>query len=392
MNYKIRTETWRDYIQHPAPLMFIPPLVFALSQGNIYTYRMAQYAWIASIIILVFANNSVKTKRPSLEAVYFIIFLWIPFIVTGIRNEIYGIYDIKVDTFLKISAFTAAILSIDQYRNESFMGFMSRGFYIALSICIVTLLAFLFHPVVVWGRHTFFGEQPNWGGEILFVCAIAALSNSSAYKRIALVLIIIALLYFLQSRAALLGVLIMWSMVEVFVHGLKFNFAKYVFSLVLLSLFSLLVVYYANPEISQSLIAFVGEDVLRLNDPYRGLGTGLVGRAESYANTQMFLEQFPLWGAGLDNAIWGAGRESIHNGVLALTAEYGIFSAFIWMAFLVRFAYAVKFDRFVAIVMIASFFVFFFSARTINLNIFPLVMWLMILPWSHQLVCRNDAS
>jgi O-antigen ligase len=83
-------------------------------------------------------------------------------------------------------------------------------------------------------------------------------------------------------------------------------------------------VFVFETRLSSAAHHFVAEDLLMLNDPYRGLGTGATGRD---INLQFGLELFvehPLAGVGFGRS--GAselGGMSIHNGYLALLAELG---------------------------------------------------------------------
>jgi len=78
---------------------------------------------------------------------------------------------------------------------------------------------------------------------------------------------------------------------------------------------------------------FVFEDVMKLNDPARGLGTGLTGRVESWRHG---LEQFwerPLLGHGFRAQISGEGEGlAAHGGYVTLLIEAGIFGTLLAVA------------------------------------------------------------
>jgi O-antigen ligase len=85
--------------------------------------------------------------------------------------------------------------------------------------------------------------------------------------------------------------------------------------------------------VSSYLQQVVFEDVMRLNDPARGLGSGLTGRVESW---QQGLEKFwerPLFGHGFRAQISGEGQGlGAHGGYVTMLIEAGIFGTLLAVA------------------------------------------------------------
>ncbi len=85
--------------------------------------------------------------------------------------------------------------------------------------------------------------------------------------------------------------------------------------------------------VSSYLQQVVFEDVMRLNDPARGLGSGLTGRVESW---QQGLERFwerPLFGHGFRAQISGEGEGlGAHGGYVTMLIEAGIFGTLLAVA------------------------------------------------------------
>lgn len=78
---------------------------------------------------------------------------------------------------------------------------------------------------------------------------------------------------------------------------------------------------------------FVFEDVMKLNDPARGLGTGLTGRVESWRNGLERFWERPLLGHGFRAQVSGEGEGlASHGGYVTLLIEAGIFGTLLAVA------------------------------------------------------------
>jgi hypothetical protein len=77
------------------------------------------------------------------------------------------------------------------------------------------------------------------------------------------------------------------------------------------------------------------EDVMRLNDPVRGLGTGFTGRAESARKGIEIFWQRPLFGHGFRAQLSGEEGLGAHSGYVTLLIETGAFGALLAVAVVV---------------------------------------------------------
>lgn len=128
---------------------------------------------------------------------------------------------------------------------------------------------------------------------------------------------------------------------------------------------------------------FIYQDLLLYDDLYRGAGTGLVGREETWLAALSVFADNPFLGVGLDR-VTSEEDMPVHSGYLALLAEFGIMS----LGFLIVLAFglieSVKQRSIRLAVILACLAVFTFNARSINLNAFPLILWLACLPWEDR--------
>lgn len=67
-----------------------------------------------------------------------------------------------------------------------------------------------------------------------------------------------------------------------------------------------------------SVVDFVSQHVMLLNNPYRGLDTGLTGRLTGWDDAISGFMQSPFLGRGFDSYLF------VHNGFLQLLAEGGL--------------------------------------------------------------------
>jgi hypothetical protein len=164
--------------------------------------------------------------------------------------------------------------------------------------------------------------QPNWWGEVLFVVVFGAAFTSKMVLRYGLWALALVGLGLVQSRGNLLAAVSLITVVTL--AGMR---SRSVIAIaVACAIGVMLDVFVFDTRLTSAAQDFVAEDVLLLNDPYRGLGTGAGGRE---VNVEFGLELFvehPLAGVGFGRS-GGLASEavgaSIHNGYVMLLADLG---------------------------------------------------------------------
>jgi O-antigen ligase len=222
---------------------------------------------------------------------------------------------------------------------------------------------------MVWGRLVA-DLQPNvWGLMGLTVClgafarkpgplAVAAfgagmftiLQASSRENMVALaaVLLVAVLLYFREmNRPRLWGVLV-GTCVALIAVGLLLD--PYIFNVV----------------------GYIKQNVLLVNDPYRGVGTGFTGRTGIWNETIELWLKHPIVGIGFRQHEQFLAGAPAHNAYLAMLADTGVFGFLVYVFLLVTSLVASwgiedqRTRRFVMTVIVSYVIIGFFERRAIN--------------------------
>lgn len=380
-------------------LFLAAPLLLAVSHGDLTAQRIGQAIFVSACAGLIVLSAS-RRKSVSLQTLFLLSALWIPLtIYPSLINPSANFTELS-STYLKLLGFSIVILFFDLHRDRGFVDTIRHFRIPAILIVLLCLSDFAATPEFHFDRLLFFGLQPNLGGEIMVVCALAFSTIKQNWIRYALCLTVLFLLFQLQSRAALVASCIIFAAAEKWPNDAvsvssrqvllrAFIFLGAGFVLLLMSIFTGLL---------SIMMSFVNSEVLMLDDPNRGLGTGLVGRTESFQVFWNIFSKNPWLGIGLDNAAWQGIEtvdESLHNGILVILAEYGLIGILI-LGILLRRLFVDGFnDKFLLSIRIALLFMFFLSARSVNLGVFPMIMWIAFLPWraidvrSRSLFCNK---
>lgn len=174
--------------------------------------------------------------------------------------------------------------------------------------------------------------HPNFIG---LLCVVAAIGVSGVRNKILWGVICLTALggaWLLSSRGAILGILVAMA-IPILIAVLRRDVSAVVQRRILMGGVIVLLL------LGRNLFSFVSEDVLLLDDPYRGADTGFTNR------TELWQAAWTLW---LNNPIFGVGHGEgsdemgyglyAHNTVLVLLSETGLvgliaFSVFSYLIF-----------------------------------------------------------
>lgn len=229
-----------------------------------------------------------------------------------------------------------------------------------------------------WGRFYYLGNShPNLGGEINALCVLAAAIGWRKIPALALASVLIISILLMQSRAALVAALGVVTMLIVFNSQGRLSLRR-VFALAAMGIAAVT---------AGGLLGLFGsvEDlinqVLLLDDPYRGTSTGFVGRDERWAAAWGLFTSHPFFGVGL--AYFEAYPAiSPHNFFLFALAQHGA-AALLLFAVLVVYLYRVfarsRFDFFL---ILPAFTLFLFNDRLMNINPYPFCVYVFLVTLS----------
>lgn len=360
----------------------LPHLIFAVSWGNFPLLRASQ---IAAVGLLIFA--SVLNRRdgwpPSWPAIVLVAELVISLIYTVLADA-FERDTFDIDLVLKGTVIITLIALLDRARGYGFRAFALSTVPVSLLIVAATAAHFVLNPSIMFGRHLFFGLHPNLGGEVLFGCIITVAFAPSRLLRLGVGAVILVLLTLLQSRAAFGGAVLVYAGTEALylVRGKSWHVQGRVvgFGLLVVAVIGLTVIL-VNPRTPVSAADWVSDRILLLDNPYRGLNTGFAGRTETWSVALESFQESPLMGEGMDRSGTTATGTQVHNGYLALLAEYGLVGVGFFVVLAQGLIRTLRRGSISFVMLVACLFVFLFNARAVNLNVFPFLMWLLCLPW-----------
>jgi hypothetical protein len=174
---------------------------------------------------------------------------------------------------------------------------------------------------MVWGRWEPYGFQPNWWGMMALGLAWCALAHGKALFRYAGLGIALYYMFKVQSRGAMVAFIPAFLFCSGYFLPLTAKRVAQLGGICLVGLIFLVAnAMLSSHGIGERVMMFLSDDVMRINDPLRGAGSGMTGRAVAYA---------VAWEAFLDSPILGGGYgefEFVHNGFLLTLAESGVFA------------------------------------------------------------------
>ena len=220
-----------------------------------------------------------------------------------------------------------------------------------------------------WGRYLYFGDtHPNLGSEIIAVSVILA---ACTFSRNFLIIFCIPSLYaiqLMQGRSALLASLLAIAL-RIFAD-LKTTKNRLYFSF-FVSFGGLLAFYLSNASSDIN-------SLLKLDDEYRGIGTGFVGRDELWSIGWNNFLSSPLVGNGVGDSVVA------HNFFLYGLAEFGLLSLILFGFIFYRYACLYFEDRRMFCVFLSFLVLWIFNDRFMNLNPYPFLFFVTLFAQGQQ--------
>jgi O-Antigen ligase len=287
-----------------------------------YTYVMTLLALVFPI--LAFLRNATMNGILMRGMLAFLLIFTCPLILSIVINIIHYSYIDFMTCAVRITAlvmFVTLITTIEM-NVQAHRILRLALLTVSCSLALLFVFASIVTPVWYWGRLAPNGMQPNWWGEVLFVVVFGGAFASSLVLRYGLWALALVALFLVQSRGSLLAALFLITAITL--AGMR---SRTVIAIAVACTIGVtLDVFVFDTRLSSAVGDFVADDVLLLNDPYRGLGTGASGRDITLDfGLELFVEH-PLAGVGFGRSgdlASEVGGKSIHNGYLALLADLG---------------------------------------------------------------------
>lgn len=181
----------------------------------------------------------------------------------------------------------------------------------------------------VWGRLSA-GTQPNVWGLYALTVAIGAFALNRRILQFGCLAVTFLTMYNAQTRGSMFALL---PVLFIFVYHWYAYEKKIDFTWKMLATYVGIVAAFC-------VVAFYADviinDILHLNDPHRGLGTGATGRDEAWGEALRLWYGSPFLGVGFrkHEALMVFTDLSAHNAYLAMLADTGFIGFLTYMAFL----------------------------------------------------------
>jgi O-antigen ligase len=340
------------------------------SNGGLFSLYYMFAAPCKVAILLVF----MRTARPARATL-----LWpfcLPICVTILASVLMGYADF--DGVLQPAGVLVSLALTVMVLSDRNVGLYMKAFGLS---CLLACATFLFQVNLVplnslngvWeasGRYTFiFGTQPNLGGEVLvsgFIALCVARVNTALL--IAIFLLFFASLNLLESRAAMLSMLLAFSL-YIYAEKLRlFSSGSRIAVVVALLLIIAILLVFNTDRISSLFL---------LDDPHRGVGTGYVGREDRWENAWNVFTQSPIFGVGF-SYFRAYGSLTPHSMWLGMLSVMGLMSVFLVIS-MVRSGWRVYRINTTLFLLIISFFpMTVFNDRLLNLNPYPFLLFVLL--------------
>ncbi len=222
----------------------------------------------------------------------------------------------------------------------------------------------------IWGRlHA--GSQPNLWGLLSVNVVVGAFALRSRLLQAACLSVAFLTLYNAQARGSMVAIM---PTLFIFVYHWYVHEKNVDISWKLIMAYALIVVFFSIGAFYSDVVV---NDILRLNDPYRGLQSGATGRDEAWAEALNLWFNSPLLGVGFrkheDLMIFT--DLSSHNAYIAMLADTGFVGFLAYMAFLICSFFAAirgvadnKLRMFMVAVIASYMFTGLFERRAINVG------------------------
>jgi hypothetical protein len=176
------------------------------------------------------------------------------------------------------------------------------------------------------------GLHPNFWG--LIAASVAASSFAFRSRTLGVIcwIVVLMTLYNASARGSMLAVLAGLSGV---VWYSLLSTRKPMMATVLLGMAANLLVFVIILNLLPQITTFIWQDLLKTNDPYRGLGTGFTGRATVWFEALNIWLEAPFFGVGFrqhESLLTTA--SSTHNGYLAMLIDTGILGLVVYVTFI----------------------------------------------------------
>ncbi len=179
----------------------------------------------------------------------------------------------------------------------------------------------------LWGRLYAHGITPDWWGLVGAGLAMAGLAHKSRLLAALCIAVGFYITYDASARSAMIAILA--GLIPVVILEMRALRGARLVGTIMMSLGALLLLMLFSSSIADAVSNLVSS-VMLVNDPGRGLGTGLTGRTTYWGEAFQIWLGSPLFGVGFhQHQMLTSDHFEAHQIYLAMLADTGIFG-FVW--------------------------------------------------------------
>jgi hypothetical protein len=338
-------------------------------------------------------------------------------LASGLANISVTLKTYRIALLYLIPLFFSFIFSIDAntdfFRNITLLMNIFLAFFLAslfgslpehdLSSRVMRQLMFLLFPIFMyvaltqrhasdytWGRWMPGGMQPNWWGMMSLGLTWCAFTWKNVLIRFAPLALSLYFMISVQSRGSSVALLPALFFASGWFYPLSKNNILRLLAIFFLG-FLMVTIWGINSEVRllNKITDFLINDVMRANDQYRGLNSGMSGRTEGYEIAWKGFSESPVFGKGFGH------YNFVHNGFLLTLAESGIFT-FMGMLYLfyTSIRSAIKGNRWNNLGYLISYLIALMTfPRSFNINMTGILLLLvMMAEISHRYISSKKYS
>ena len=344
-------------------------IVYMLSTRVDYYYALSVLVKLLALVILFSTAKPSKLGHVGVFA--------IPFVISSFASVFAGYTNLD-DISQLAGFFISLFITLSLISDANYIAYMKS---ISLSIftgaAVYLAFAYSGQIEVDWGRWTYFGGMhPNLGGEILYSGVLAA--TLSHKKPNAPLVFFIAVsfiaIFLLEARSALIATCaacLIWLNYKVLGGSQP---AKKFLIIVCLAIATL------------SVLAFMGDTVwkvidgsLLLDNEYRGIGTGFVGRTERWSYAIETFIKSPIFGVGVGYFRYLPMSDfSPHNFWLYMVTSLGLLGVLSLAVIAICLKGLWKENWFVFWMVTSSLPLTIFNDRFVNMNLYPFLIFVLL--------------
>jgi hypothetical protein len=293
-------------------------------------------------------------------------------------SEIFSSH-VSVQSYLNYTAFILSLaLSLALLNPDDVTRYLRALVLVSTSAAFLHFgLALLGQVEAKWGRYLYIRYgHPNVGGAVAATAAIAA-GLSFGKRGFALVAVVMAALaIMMQSRAALIVIVLVATIHTLAVHRLRGRIA-----VLLVFLASALLLALLSEDMSETISGYLIRDVLLLESETRGIDSGLTGRVDRWSDgAELFFEH--LWlGVGA-SYFYTTAEYSPHNAFLKSLALHGLMAVLFWLTVFASLARIWRCHLYGALIIGSGVILMIFNDPFIDLNFYPFCFYVILLKYS----------